>query len=270
MPEEITTTEPVVETPAVETTPVVEETPAAPVYDWADESIQQRAAEALQRLETWGDPTSVDKALEIQRALATEDGLTQLFVEAGKALGVGVDKLQGLFAVEAPAAPTAPAVEEEEDPDRILTAAEARAMAQKEFDRLFGERQAQSQQQAEQERAVAAVRGAIDSTLSDLKVDPKNEGVTRAVLALADSHLTSPADQMNPEKVKAAIRKGYAEYQQQVEAAAKAYIESKAAQHEQLPSSIGGSNTAGSEGTPEPKNVAEGIIAARRRLGLIK
>ena len=244
---------PVEETPAVEEQepveePVVEETPVE--FDWEDEAIRQRAIEALQFSEKYSSQASdIERALQLDAALKTEDGITQLFLQAGKALGFGPDELEKvLFPGEAPAEEV-----EEEDEDRVLTLREAKELLAKQ---VF-----QPAAEAERVARESAARDAINSTLADLKITDEVE--RQAVLAMADQHI-APND-LSPESVRAAIRKAYTAYEAAAKARAEEYIRAKLKDQAKVPGSISGKSAGGDE-LPEPQNVEEARARVRARL----
>lgn len=241
-----------VETPAAEVTETPEVVEEAPAFDWADEALQTRAQEAISHLEKWGDPTAVEQALAIQAALNTEEGITQLFVQAGRSLGLGQDKLEALFGEEVAAEET-----EEIDEDRVLTVKEARELFAKET----AEAQRKSSSQREVEAAQATAQAAVTSTLSDLKITDPAE--INAVLTLGQQFLAD--DDVDPEHVKAAVRKGWAEYERVVKERAKKYVTGKVENAAKLPGSIGGAAPGGDD-LPEPKSVEEAKQRVRAAL----
>lgn len=233
--EETTTTEPV-----GTTTPVIE----SPAVDWTNAEQQTRAAEALERLAKWGDPTGVDQALAIQHALTTEEGITALFEKAGAALGVSADKLAALFGVEEV---------EPEDEDRPLTVREMKELMAKEVTGPAAQR--------EQAARDATASATVQSVLGELKVTDDAE--VRAVLAAGQRYLED--GDFDPDHIKAAVRKGYADYERAAKARFVAYVGKKVQDAKDLPGSIGG-NSPGGETLPEPKNVDEAMARARARL----
>lgn len=239
-----------VETPATE--PAVVE-PVAPVYDWADESIQTRAAEALTHLEKWGSPDDVNRALEIDRALKTEEGITGLFVQAGRALGLTPEQMDALFAP----AETAPAEVEEVDPDRVLTWKEAQELFQKQL----AEAQTKTTAEQAQERQVEVARTTVNETLAALGVTEQAE--VEAVLAAGQRHLAD--GDFDPAHITAAVRKGFADYEKAARARAEKYLQGKITNAQTLPGSIGANPPGGVE-LPEPQNVDEAKARARARL----
>lgn len=256
--------EPVTEVPA-ETAPVVTETPAevapveevtTPTYDWADADLQTRASEALTHLEKWGSPDDVNRALEIDRALRTEEGVTSLFVQAGRSLGLSPEQLDALFAP----AEVAPAeTQEEVDPERVLTWKEAQELFQEQFKAA----QTSTAAQQQEERQVEVARTAVSSTLTELGLTDQAE--IDAVLAAGQRHL--PDGDFDPDHIKAALRKGFTDYETAVKARATKYLGTKIEQAQTLPGSIGASPPGGVT-LPPPQNVEEGKARARKRLGL--
>lgn len=248
------------ETPAVETaeTPAVETQPEPPALNWEDEDIRTRAAEALSHIEKWGDPTEVERAIAIDQALRTEEGVTALLYEAGKALGISEDSIKALFGGTEEAAPAEEAPAEPAD-DETLTWGEAKRLMEEQMERLLTEKVEKPRQEQEQQRAVAAASDAVKSTLAELGV--KDDAEVRSVLAQAQAFVGE--DELDPDKLKAAVRKGFEEHKSIVQKRSRDYIEGKKTVKETVPSSIKGT-APGGEALPEPKDLAEAKARARK------
>lgn len=245
---------PVAEAPAVEASeaPVVE----APVVETGAESetpavaTDTPAAEVEDPFAAYGGKEAIEAAHRMYEASRTDDGVIQLFLEAGQALGLGLKELQTLFADLGGEVP------EEPDPDEPVS--------RREFQETLSK-----QQQAETERQAARVREAasvaVQDTVKSLGLDPKDP-TTTLVLQLADKHMK---DDFSAEAISAAIRQGHADYQAQVEKAAQAYLARKQAAAEAVPQAPAG-NAAPAESAPaEPKNVTEAIAQVRKQ-GLLR
>ncbi len=255
------------ETPAPVETPVVEATPApvvdAPVVeapvgtpqvvepveeavDWTNAEQQTRAAEALARVEKYGSPEEVEQAIAIRKALQTEEGITALFEKAGAALGIPAEKLAALFGAGEP-------LVEAEDEDRVLTYREFKEQMEKQVTAPLAQREAAAQQ--------AAATATVNGILGELGVTDDAE--VRAVLAAGQKFIAD--GDFDPEHIKTAVRKGYAEYERAAKARFVKYVADKVKDGKELPGSIGAGSPGGVTLT-EPQTVEEGIKRARARL----
>lgn len=226
--------EPVLET-AVEGEPVVTE----PVVEAPEDPFH-----------VFGGKETVEAAHRLYEASRTEDGVIQLFIEAGRSLGLGLKEIEALFTGQSAAAEAEPV--EEIDPDEPLTIG------------AFQEMQRKQQEQAEaarQEAAHAAAKEAVRTTVEALGLDPADPA-TKVILQFGDNHLKGD---LSPENVAAAVRQGHADYQAQVERDARAYLEKKVAQGAAVPKAPAGTPAA-EPALEEPKNTAEAIKLARKRL----
>lgn len=208
------------------------------------------AAEVEDPFAAYGGKEAIEAAHRMYEASRTDDGVIQLFLEAGQALGLGLKELQTLFADLGGEVP------EEPDPDEPIT--------RKEFqETLTKQKQAEAERQQARVQQAAAV--AVQETVSSLGLDPKDP-TTTLVLQLADKHMK---DDFSAEAISAAIRQGHADYQAQVEKAAQAYLTKKAATAAAVPQAPAG-NAAPAEAAPaEPKNVTEAIAQVRQRLAAV-
>lgn len=235
--------------------PEAPEAPADPAYDWSDSDVQTRAQEALAHIERWGSPEDVSRAVEIDKALQTEAGVTSLFVQAGRSLGLSDAQLDALFA---PASPVVTEPVEEEDPDRVLTMKEARELFAKEL----ATQQTQTAEQAAQTQRETLAQSTLAETFTTLGVTDEVE--KQALLAAADKFHDGSLD---PERIRASLRKGFAELERVANARRETYLRGKLEGAAALPSSIGAASP-GSVSLPEPQTVAEALVRARKQLGL--
>jgi hypothetical protein len=222
--------------PAVENaepTAPVEEAPAAPAV--ADP------------YEEFGGRQEVERALRMYQHAQTDDGVVDLFLEAGRSLGLSHEAMQTLFNDLAGEAPEAP------DPDEPLTRGEFQAEL---------ERRQQAAAAAEAQRVRATAEAAVQQELTalGLKVDDPQ---TQVILTLGDRHLKGKTD---AESIRAAVRAGHADFQAQVETEAKRYLQTKQQQAASVPSAPAGSGAPAEPPPAEPRDVAEAIKAVRRRL----
>lgn len=241
MPEATEVTEPV--------EPTEVETPAAPT---AEEIAAWKAAS--EKLTEFGGDTALDEAKNLRNQLQTDDGVVAMFIESGRALGLGVEKLEGLFG-EAEVALNKDA---EEQGDKPLTKAEIMAIVQKEVLTPLQQQQAQAAQ--------ANARATIDTTVRSLGMDPKADAKdVDLVLRLADKYVGE--NDFNPERIADAIRKGFDEFGELSAERKAKYVKDKRETKDKVPSSTAGTTSAGA-GTqlPEPKNVKEAAARARARL----
>lgn len=203
----------------------------------------------------YGGKEAVEKAVELHKTLQTEDGVWQMFFQAGRALGLGVREIEALFQQQQGATQE---VEQANMPadDDVLTYAE--------FKRLMDEQVLRPQQEQQRQQQEYIARQTIDSTMSELGV--ADNDIRMAVLQLGDRYLT---DDISPQAVKTAVLKGHADYLKLVESERKKYMEDKKAKAASVPKvpagSPGGAGN-GDDNQPPPKDVAEAIQRARARM----
>lgn len=237
--------------PAAPPAPAPGAPPAAPVDPAAPPAPVDYGAKVAE----WGGEDRITRALAIDQALDTTEGQEALVIEHLRARGFDNTQIEA-FLHPAPA-PGTPGVESVEDllkdPERVLTAAE--------ISRVLTSRDEQAQARQTQQQAQAAILSTIESTMVELKVSDENR---QTVLTLADRFLPTPGVVPNDSKVVAeAIRRGQAEFDRQVQEAAKAYVENKGAAHGAVPSPLPAGGTGGGEPTPEPQNLQEASARAR-------
>lgn len=205
----------------------------------------------------YGGKDLVEAAVKLHQATRDHDGLIQLFVEAGQALGLGVREMEALFqqgrAGEVIAAASAGA-EADEDEDRFLTVKELRELEAK--------RQAEAAAAA-QEAQVAAARATVANTFESLGVDP-SDPTADLILQLGNKHLA--AGRLDAESVSAAVRAGHAEFLSLVDKQAKAYLRAKRDQAAKVPSAPSGAGAPAAAPLPPPKNVDEAIRRVREQM----
>ena len=199
--------------------------------------------------EAYGGKDAVEAAISWHKAAQTEDGVTQLFIEAGRSLGLSMEQMEALFPD-----PAAQGQGTEEDQDRPLTAKEVRELMDKEIRKPL--------EAQRQEATFAAARQTISETFKSLGVE--DTATQQAILRLGDQHLD--ANDLSPTAVADAVRKGHESFQALVEANAQGYLKKKQEQAEATPKSPAGGASAGSTTQPEPQNVAEAIARVRAQL----
>lgn len=243
-------TEPVASEPApVEPAPAEPDASTEPV---ADEPVAETpaAGETEDPFAAYGGKDAVEAAVRLYEATRSEQGVIDLFIEAGKSLGLSLQQMQGLFGVEETPA------EEEVDPDEPLTIGQFQEMqrkAQEEAER----------QEAERVRAVATK--ALNDTLDALGLK-REDPVTQAILQLADQHVNG--NYGDYDAVAKAIRQGHADFQALVEQEKAKALQAKHQQAQSVPSAPAGGAPPAEPAEPEPKDVAEAIKQVRKRLGL--
>lgn len=204
-----------------------------------------------------GGIDTVKSAVELQRQLSTEDGTIAMFIEAGRALGLGIKDMENLFG-ETPG--NAPKSELDSlDDDAPLTAADARRMVEEAIQNQVIAPQAEAQFQAQLQGAQSAVR----DTLAELKV---SEADVDAVLLAGQRYLAD--GDYDPAHVANAVRRGQADHESSMRARAEQYAREKLDTQTKVPSSTGSGSTPGGTDLPEPANVQDAKKRARQRLQL--
>lgn len=205
--------------------------------------------------ESYGGKDRVEAAIRLHDASQTEDGVIQLFLEAGRSLGIGNREIEALFTGQTPAPATAEP-EEEEDPDRPLTV--------KEFQEAQAKRDSERAAETHQ-TAIAAAKETVHKTVESLGLT-MDDPSTEAILRLGDKYLTRGST--DSKAVAEAVRRGHADYAALVEKESKAYLEKKKAAASNVPTSPSGASAPATAAPEEPKNTAEAIKIARKRLGI--
>jgi hypothetical protein len=224
---------------------------------------EERTTQARQYVEKLPDikVEDLDDLVQLHKDLGTEEGAVQTFLDIGTALGLSLDQMKALVApgTAAPAA-TAPAEEDDEDLDEVMTRREFQAQIKAERERLEQERAS-----SETRRAQEAAAAATEATLKTLGVDGMDEQL--AVLRIADKYLTKVKGVPSPAQVEEAVRKGYDDFEKLTEARALAYIEKKRKAAAGTPKSLGTGAGAGSqqEEREPPKSIAEAIERRKAR-----
>lgn len=247
-PEAVEPVEPAVEDlgdlsdPSLELDPA-EPTAAEPV---AEDPEPEAPADPYQE---FGGRDTIEAAIRLHQAAQTDAGLVDIFMQAGRNLGLGIEQMRSLFGDPEPEAPAV-----EEDLDEPLTRGEFL-----EQQRRQQEAAAQAMHKAQEE----ANRTALHEVVAELGISDEDRQV---VLGMADQHVKDAT----PEGIKAAVRQGFADYQAKIERQAKEYLRSKRAQAAQVPSAPAGAAANDTGPLPEPQNTAEAIKIARRQLGVTR
>lgn len=221
-----------------EVTPTAAPAPAAAIpVDW----------EA--RVKEWGGEDTIADALKIHQALGTETGAAQLLVEAGRALGLTYEQLNSLFGEEEPGTP-AGAAGSPPEPDSPVTYAQLQELLTK---------TAAPQQAAIQEIMLAGARQVIEAEVTRLDLGDDRE----MVLDLGSKHLAD--GDFDPDHIRAAIAKGYDEFNAAVEARMAKKLGTAQQVRDTAPAPLaGGGGSPGGEVTPkEFKNLDEAKKAVR-------
>ena len=198
----------------------------------------------------FGGRDVVEQAIRVHQLTQSDEGVVQLFIEAGRSLGLSFDQMEALFRGEAlPAA-------EEEDLDRPITARELREMEE--------QRAAQAAAARTQEAAATAQR-AIQSTVTELGLTMEDPA-TKLILQYGDKHFDR--NDLSPEAVRNAVLRGHAEYQADLDKQARAYLAKKREKAGAVPSAPAGASAPSGESMPEPKDSAEAAARVRKMLGI--
>lgn len=237
--------EPVVETPEV---PAIGE-----LVDVETETATTEAAEPADPFQEFGGRETIEAAHRLYEASRTEDGVIQLFLEAGRSLGLGLKDMQALFE-SLGGEGTAP-TPEGPDPDEPITWADFQALQQK---------QAQEQAAREADAQQASARAAVQKALTDLKLDPADPA-TKIILEHGDKYVNGDFSEAN---IANAVRRGHADFQAILEKKAQEYVQTKRQQATSVPSAPAGNAAPATPPAEEPKDVAAAIKAARKALGL--
>lgn len=268
---------------------------AAGGVDPALEPVEEAAPEFTlpedfaQTVQGWDVP--VDKlaeAVELYKGLQTEDGVIDNFTVLGQKLGFGMHEMERLFLTDeelaqqlakqaapflapAPVASTAPV--EPEDPERLMTAAEVRALVEAEratSDSRFSEfqqQQVEAQQQAFQARQTQTFAAIGEWFKTN---DIVSEEAQAIIARLGEKTLDPTADSYDPQVAIAALERGKEAYDKFVETEAEARLRKKAVVAGAQPASIGeGGGTDAGDGDTAPDYKALGgdaLVAAKKRV----
>jgi DNA-binding transcriptional MerR regulator len=197
----------------------------------------------------YGGKDVVEQAYKIHQATQSEDGVIQLFIEAGQSLGLGLREIQELF--EGGSTEEAEP-DEEYDPDEPMTRAEFQA----EMDR-----QAQAQWQGQAQQIEQAARQTVAATAQELGLDLADPA-SQVILQMGDKYL---GEDLSPANVAAAVRRGHADYQALVEKESQVYLAKKAKAAQTVPSAPAGSSAPTEPKPAEPRDIAEAIKIARKK-----
>ncbi len=200
---------------------------------------------------SYGGKDAVEAAMRLHQATQTEDGVMRLFFEAGRAMGLPLSAIEQVFR-GGPAEPAAPAEPEPADDD-VITWGQVKQLLQREVLEPFAQTEAQ--------RTEAAARSAVASVRSELGIE--DEATWAAVLQLGDRYL---GDNLSPDNVRAAVKKGHDDFISLVKANAVKYVQGKVATKAAVPKAPSGGTAPTAAPAEEPKTVEEAIKRARARL----
>ena len=219
----------------------------------------------VERVTAWGGESVVERALRIDKALDTAEGQDTLIRENLIARGYTVQQIEDFMHPKAPVPdPNAPHVETVEellrDPERQLTAGEIKRV-------LDYRDQVQSAQQAQVQinnNATATIQRVFNDPTAPVPEENRN-----VILQIADTLLPQPGViPADTSVVEQAIKRATAEFNRQVEVAAKGYIEGKAQTAGGLPTPLPAGGSGGTEQPSEPMTVAEASARVRARHGM--
>lgn len=200
----------------------------------------------------YGGADAVRQAAELHKSLQTEDGVWDMFFQAGRALGLGVREIEALFNAQ------------QAEPD-AAGPADDDVMTYGQFKAMMEETVTKPQQVRDQQMAEAMARQSIDSTINALGV--QDQGIRDAILQLGDRYLS---DDISPAAVKKAVEQGHADYLKLVAAERAKYVSDKREQGAGVPKAPAGGSTAPATADgqfgEEPKDITEAIKRARQRI----
>lgn len=256
--------EPIIDAPVADA-PVVD----APVVDdieipddidldtpLVDAPVVDEPVEEADPFEAFGGREKIAEAQRVYELTQTDEGVVQLFIEAGRSLGLSFEQMEALFnAQQAAGAP----VEDDEDLDAPLTKREW-------MEQQRAAQAAAAEAAAAQSRqgAVAAAQQSIAATFAELGVEMDSEAA-KVVLQFGDQHF----DRQNPtpENVRAAVLRGHAEYTAFLDKQSREYLKAKREKAASVPKAPVGASAPATAAPDEPKSAAEAAARVRARLG---
>lgn len=238
------------------------------------EKLREQAAnyrvKAKELAEPFGDPDTAKQAAKIYDALQSEEGVAQLFVESGQALGLGVKELEALFGEgDAPAATKSGDASTEEPESGEGSEDDQIAQLQKQIEELR-----QEQTQTVQQQRQATAKAAAQEALSEIGLDPSDKDqseIVNQVLTLGQKHIGE--NEWAPDKIKSAVKKGHEDLQRVVESQAEQLLAKKKKDRDEQPGSIDGGASPGGEPEEEPQDLKTAKKRAREKFkksGLLK
>lgn len=238
----------------------------------------------------YGGADEVRNAVTLANAMRSEQGMRAVIANGLHALGYSPEQVraalqnQGATPAEATAA-VAAAPAAEVDPladitdDDVVTGGDLKRIVQATIEKTARETAAALaaatkplEDQVQVERQSRAQQ-TVDGTLVELLGAPPADAAGLAQYQeLANGVLTAAANgfdqnQWDPAYIRSAIIKGHQAFTSQQDRALAAYAARKRAERAAAPAHVGGSQQAGAEALPEPKNVKE-AIAQRKAAGV--
>ena len=203
----------------------------------------------------FGGRDAVEQAARLYKNVQTQDGIMRLFFEAGRALQIPLDRIEGVFGAQAAAAVAAQEAEPEPADDDMITWGQVKQLLQREVIQPF--------QQTEAQRTETAARSAVASARDELGI--KDEKTWQAVLRMGDQYL---GNDMSPENVRNAVRRGHADFVEALKSSQAHYKAQKVATKAAVPKAPSGGVVAPAE-AEEPKDLDEAFKRARARMAEI-
>lgn len=206
----------------------------------------------------YGGPDEVKAAVDWYKRANDPEGALETFFALGRSMGLGVREIENLFYAQQ--GQQAPAQPEPQAPgpadDDVMTYAD--------FKKYMAEMQEQVQQpiqQLQRQQQFERAQQTVQSTIQQLGIE--DDATKAAVLQLGDRYL---GDDLSPQNVANAVRRGHADFIALVQANADKYRKQKAAQAKSVPKAPKGGGPAGVEPEPEPRDIKEAIARARKKL----
>lgn len=232
------------EDPAAEVEPVTDPAPeiveggeeAPPTGEAPPSTTTEEAPDWGTRITEWGGEERIGDALAIYESLATDEGITSLFIEAGRSLGLGDEAIRGLFGQGAEPAPGP----DDDDLDTVLTKREALEL----LEQKVLEPQAEAARREAEEAHAEHVRSTIHSTLDALEV-VDDDDIRMSVLQISNRFLPTDRDPTDAD-IEKAIKQGVETFQAKIgEEAAKRLAEKREVRDAQPKVVTGGGGGAG-------------------------
>lgn len=200
------------------------------------------------RITEWGGEDNVKAAVSLAEGLKTPEGISNLFVETGRALGLSFDQLETLFAAE-----EAKGKGEEQDPNAPVTFEQLQSLLEKEV---------KGPQREQLEVAMQAnARVVIDTEVERLKLDADE---VSTVLEMGSKYLND--GDYDPAAIRSAVNKGYQDYEKLIQTKAEKYLKTKESDRDKSVKPLAGGGTGGGEALAPPKDMEEAKARVRAKL----
>lgn len=221
-----------------------------------------KARDSVTQLDEFGGVDAVRAAVELHQSLQTDDGVVSMFIEAGRALGLGVDQLEALFGESAAESGTEQSALDGLNDEDEISVKDARALIAAEVERAIQSKVVAPQAEQEYAEAVQTAQRTVRDTVAELKIADED---VDGVLSAGQKYLKD--GDLDPANIAAAVRRGHEDYEKALAQRAEKRLQAKAKVKETVPSSTGAS-TPGGTALPEPQNSEEAKKRARQRLRL--